>query len=150
MPRYFEDFSAGDVERFGHYEVTRAEVLDFASRYDPQPFHLDDAAAQPVFGRLAASGWHTASMCMRMMVDHWAADGTQSLGSPGVDGIRWLTPVHPGDSLRVEIEWQALRRSRTRPDRGIAQQQVTVFNQHDVAVMRFAGTLFLACRSPAG
>lgn len=150
MPRYFEDFSAGDVERFGHYEVTRAEVLDFASRYDPQPFHLDDAAAQPVFGRLAASGWHTASMCMRMMVDHWAADGTQSLGSPGVDEIRWLTPVHPGDSLRVEIEWQALRRSRTRPDRGIAQQQVTVFNQHDVAVMRFAGTLFLACRSPAG
>ena len=150
MPRYFEDFREGAVERFGSYAVTRAEVVEFARRYDPQPFHLDDAAAQPVFGRLAASGWHTASMCMRMMVDHWAEDGTQSLGSPGVDEIRWLTPVHPGDLLRVEIAWQALRRSRTRPDRGIARQQVTVYNQDDVAVMRFAGTLLLACRPATG
>jgi len=99
--RWFEDYQVGQVERFGAYQVTREEVIEFASRFDPQPFHLDDAAAaaNPIFGKLAASGWHTCAMVMRMLVDHQLKDGHMSLGSPGVDEIRWLKPVYPGDTL---------------------------------------------------
>lgn len=134
--RYYEDITVGEVERFGHKEVTREEVIDFAGKYDPQPFHLDDAAAAGTyFGRLSASGWHTAAMMMRMMVDHMHAHGQASLGSPGVDQLRWLKPVYPGDTLRCEMEVVAKRRSASRPEMGILDTRMTVFNQKDEPVM---------------
>ena len=102
--QYFEDLEVGTKASFGHYEVTREEVIDFASRYDPQPFHLDDeAATQTYFGRLSASGWHTCAMTMRMMVEHFSSQEAASLGSPGIDELRWIKPVYPGDTLSVSL-----------------------------------------------
>ena len=148
--KYFEDYTPGLVERFGSYPVSRDEVIAFARQYDPQPFHLDDtAAAKTYFGRLAATGWHTASMAMRMSVDHWGETGMQSLGSPGLDQIRWLNPVYPGDTLRVETEWLELRASQSRPALGIARIRTTVFNQDDIAVMQFEGTQLMPRRPVA-
>jgi acyl dehydratase len=147
MAKYLDDYQVGLIERFGRYHVTREEVLQFARLYDPQPFHLDDAAAaQSLFGRIAASGWHTCAMAMRMMVDHWHEVGMQSLGSPGIDQIRWLRPVYPGDTLRVEAEWLEIRPSQKKPDRGTARVRTTVFNQDDVPVMQFEGLQMIGRR----
>jgi acyl dehydratase len=132
---YFEDLEIGTVARFGNYAVTREEVIAFASRYDPQPFHLsDEAAAQTHFGRISASGWHTCAMVMRMMVDNITERKQAGLGSPGLDELRWLKPVYPGDTLRVETELLSKRRSRSRPEMGSFQSAVRVFNQDDVLV----------------
>jgi acyl dehydratase len=134
--RWFEDLAVGQVERFGRYEVTREEVLDFAGKYDPQAFHLsDEAAAQTHFGRISASGWHTCAMTMRMLVDHWQAHGVAGLGSPGIDQIRWLRPVYPGDVLTCESEVLELRRSQSRPGVGITKTTTRVFNQNGELVM---------------
>ncbi len=134
--RYFEDLIVGTKASFGHYEVTREEVTDFARKYDPQPFHLsDEAAAQTHFGRLSASGWHTAAMTMAMLVANFARDRQASLGSPGIDELRWLRPVYPGDVLRVETELLEKRVSASRPEMGITKSRTTVFNQDDVPVM---------------
>ena len=134
--QYFEDIAVGTVARFGSYAVTREEVTAFAHAYDPQPFHLsDEAAAQTHFGRLSASGWHTCAMTMRMLVDHLAAVQQAGLGSPGIDELRWLRPVYPGDTLRCESEVLEKRRSASRPEMGIFKSRMTVFNQDDVAVM---------------
>jgi acyl dehydratase len=141
---YFEDVVVGKVARFGNKQVTREEVIDFAGQYDPQPFHLDDdAAAQTYFGRLSASGWHTGAMAMRMMVDHMREHQRAGLGSPGLDELRWLKPVYPGDTLRCEMEVTEKRRSAKRPEMGILQTTLTVFNQHDdpVMTMRSAGLI---------
>ncbi len=137
MSRYFEDFEIGQIERFGHYEVTREEVIAFATAYDPQPFHLDDAAAatNPIVGRLAASGWHTASMAMRMLVDEGKKKGG-SMGSPGLDELRWLKPVYPGDTLDMEVEVIDKSEPRSRADIGFVKSRTTVFNQHGEPVMR--------------
>lgn len=103
--QYFEDIAVGTVSRFGSYQVTREEVMEFAGRYDPQPFHLsDEAAAQTHFGRLSASGWHTCAMVMSMIVANLKVNRQAGLGSPGVDELRWLKPVYPGDTLRCETE----------------------------------------------
>ena len=136
MARYFEDVSAGDVyELDGRYEVTREEVLDFAEQYDPQPFHLDDeAAADSIFGSLAASGWHTASMCMRLLVDDFLEPET-SMGARGVDELRWIRPVYPGDTLRVEVEILETRGSESRPEMGHVRTQLTGYNQDDEPVI---------------
>ena len=138
MARYFEDYEVGEIERFGRYAVTREEVLAFATAYDPQPFHLDDAAAaaSPIFGRLAASGWHTAAMTMRMLVDHLRETGTFSMGSPGLDELRWLKPVYPGDTLSMEVEVIGKSEPKSRPDIGFVKYRTTVFNQHGEPVMR--------------
>src|SRR3954451_3410882 len=102
---YFEDIEIGRETHFGSYEVTREEVLDFARKYDPQPFHLsDEAAATTFFGRLSASGWHTCAMTMSMVVANLEANNQAGLGSPGIDELRWLKPVYPGDTLRCETE----------------------------------------------
>lgn len=133
---HYEDIEVGRVERFGNKLVDRDEVVDFASKFDPQPFHLDDeAAAKTYFGRLSASGWHTASMVMRMMVDHMTERKQAGLGSPGIDELRWLKPVYPGDILRCETEVLEKRRSASRPDMGIFKSKLTVFNQVDEPVM---------------
>ena len=99
---YFDDLDVGEETLFGHYDVTREEVLEFAQKYDPQPFHLsDEAAAKTHFGRLAASGWHTCAMTMAVIARHVVATEQAGLGSPGVDELRWLKPVYPGDRLTV-------------------------------------------------
>ena len=132
---YFEDLVVGSTASFGRYEVTREEVLEFAAKYDPQPFHLsDEAAATTHFGRISASGWHTCAMIMRMMVDNLTARKQAGLGSPGLDELRWLRPVYPGDVLRVESELIDKTPSRSRPEMGSFRSAVRVFNQDDVLV----------------
>lgn len=102
--RYFEDIEVGDVHEFGEHTVTREEILDFAERYDPQPFHVDEAAAEEsMFGGLIASGWHTGSMCMRMLVDNYLSESACA-GGRGIRELRWLQPVRPGDTLTCRLE----------------------------------------------
>ena len=136
----FEDFTVGQKERFGSYLVTREEVIDFASRFDPQPFHLDDAAAaaNPIFGRLSASGVHTTAMMTRMMVDYWRPRGGAGMGGAGMD-ISFVKPVYPGDTLSCEIETLEAVPSRSRPDRGMILSKVTVLNQHGEVVLTMTG-----------
>ena len=145
--QYFEDIEVGSRQSFGRYEVTRAEVVAFAERYDPQPFHLsDEAAAATHFGRLSASGWHTCAMTMAMVVENLKKNRQAGLGSPGIDELRWLTPVYPGDTLRCESEVLDKRRSASRPEMGIFKSRMTVFNQHGVAVMMFVSNGMVATR----
>jgi len=147
--RYLDDLALGEVFTTNGLTLTEAEIIDFAWRYDPQPFHLDDeAAAQTYFGRLSASGWHTGSMAMRMMVDNMKVNQQAGLGSPGIDELRWLKPVYPGDTLRIESEVLSKRRSKSRPEMGMFQGRTTVFNQHDVAVMTMVSTGLIRVRNP--
>ena len=133
---YFEDNVPGAKSSYGRYEVTRDEVVQFATKYDPQPFHLsDEAAAKTYFGRMSASGWHTAAMMMRMIVDNISDIQQAGLGSPGIDQLRWLKPVYPGDVLRVETEVLDKRPSRSRLDMGSFRSQATIYNQDNIAVM---------------
>lgn len=149
--RYFEDLAVGETASFGLYEVTREEVLDFARRYDPQPFHLsDEAAAETHFGRLAASGWHSCAMTMAMLVEQMTAVPTASLGAGGIDELRWLKPVHPGDTLRCETELLDKRESATKPEVGFTRQRMTVFNQHDEPVMTFIANALIRRRGDEG
>ena len=148
--KYFEDLAIGDVARFGSYAVTREETVEFARRYDPQPFHLsDEAAALTHFGRLSASGWHTCAMMMAMLVAHMKEHAQASLGSPGMDELRWLRPVYPGDTLSVETELIEARQSASRPEMGITKSRMIVFNQDRVAVMTMLANGLVATR-PAG
>ncbi|MCT2558793.1 MaoC family dehydratase [Tsuneonella sp. YG55] len=148
--QYFEDLELGRTARFGRYEVTREEVVAFASKYDPQPFHLDDdAAAATHFGRLSASGWHTCAMTMAMLVENLKANRQAGLGSPGIDQLRWIKPVFPGDTLRCESAVIEKRRSRSRPEMGIFKSSLTVFNQNDEPVMSMISNGLIAVRDPA-
>ena len=134
--QYWEDIEVGSRSSFGSYEVTREEVIEFASKYDPQPFHLsDEAAAQTYFGRLSASGWHTCAMMMRMIVENLDSNRQAGLGSPGVDELRWLKPVYPGDTLRIESEIIDKTPSRSRPEMGSYRSRTTILNQHGEPVM---------------
>ncbi|MDP1025700.1 MaoC family dehydratase [Sphingomonas sp. KR1UV-12] len=145
--RYFEDVKVGDRASFGHHLVDRDEVIAFASRYDPQPFHLsDEAAAQTHFGRLSASGWHTCAMTMAMIVADLKHRQEAGLGSPGIDELRWLKPVYPGDTLRCETEVIDTRASASRPELGFCKSRMTVFNQDDAPVMTFVSTVMIATR----
>ena len=148
---FYEDLRIGTVRKFGQYEVSREEVIDFAAKYDPQPFHLDDAAAAEThFGRLSASGWHTCSMAMRMMVDDMADNPSAGLGSPGIDQLRWKKPVFPGDTLRCETELMEKRRSASRPEMGIFKSRVRTFNQNDEIVLEMVSNALIRTRSPEG
>ncbi|HEX8402866.1 MAG TPA: MaoC family dehydratase [Allosphingosinicella sp.] len=145
--QYFEDLVVGARQSFGRYEVTREEVIEFATRYDPQPFHLDDdAAARTHFGRLAASGWHSCAMTMAMIVENITANAQAGLGSPGVDELRWLKPVFPGDTLRCESEIVDVAPSRSKPEIGSYRSTVTTFNQHDEPVLRFTSIVLIRRR----
>ena len=147
---YFEDLEVGQTASFGRYEVTREEVLAFASSYDPQPFHLsDEAAAKTHFGRISASGWHTCAMTMRMLVDNITERRQAGLGSPGLDELRWHRPVYPGDVLRVESEILSKRQSQSRPEMGSFQSAVRVFNQDNVMVMSMKSIGLIRVRNPA-
>ncbi len=148
--KYFEDIEVGTLHKFGCYRVTREEVIEFAGKYDPQPFHLDDeAASQTYFGRLSASGWHTCAITMRMLVDNMKENEQAGLGSPGIDQLRWLKPVYPGDTLRVESETLSKRQSQSKPEMGSMQGKTTVFNQHDEPVMTMLSAVLIRVRGDA-
>ena len=149
MTIYFEDLKVGAVTEFGSYEVTREEVIDFARKYDPQPFHLsDDAAAKTHFGRLAASGWHTCAMTMAVIARYVVGDEQAGLGSPGVDELRWLKPVYPGDTLHVRGEIIETRPSQSKPEIGSFRTRTTVTNQDGVPVMTFTSIVLMQRRPP--
>jgi acyl dehydratase len=136
---YFEDFYLGQVIDLGSRAVPREEVLEFARAYDPQPFHTDDEAAKKsIYGGLIASGWHTCAMMMRMLYDG-LINHAASMGSPGIDNIRWLKPVRPGDVLRAQMTIVEVRASTSKPDRGFVNSHWEVFNQDNQLVMTMAG-----------
>ena len=136
MPdRYFEDFRAGEVIELGRHEVSEEEIVGFARQWDPQPFHVDpEAARQSVFGGLIASGWHTGAMWMRLYVGAML-DTAASQGSPGVEDLRWLAPVRPGDTLSGRLTVLDVRPSERRLDRGTVRIRGEMVNQDGVTVM---------------
>ena len=136
---YFEDFIPGHVIELGQKQVTEEEVLRFAREFDPQSFHIDhDAAKNSIFGGIIASGWHTCGMIMRMVVDGFLANST-SMGSPGVDEIRWLLPVKPGDVLSVSAETLSSKASSSKPDRGVVFTLWKAVNQRGELVCTIKG-----------
>lgn len=144
---WFEDLLVGEIDRFGSYAVTREEVIDFARKYDPQAFHLDDdAAAQTHFGRVAASGWHTCAMTMAMIVEHQDACGHKGLGSPGIDELRFVRPVYPGDVLSCTREILDKRVSASKPEMGIFRTRVTTLNQKGEVVLSYVANAFARTR----
>ena len=146
---YFEDLEVGAETEFGTYAVTREEILEFARKYDPQPFHLsDEAAARTHFGRLAASGWHTCAMTMAVLARYSVKHEQAGLGSPGIDELRWLKPVYPGDTLHVRGRIVDKTPSRSRPEMGSYRTETTVANQDGAPVMRFT-SIVLIRRRPA-
>jgi acyl dehydratase len=145
---YLEDFVVGEVIELGSRPVSREEIVEFASRYDPQPFHVDESAAKAsIFGGLIASGWHTASMFMRLFVDRVLAGGA-TLGSPGIDEIRWPRPVRPGDTLTARVTVLEAAPSRSKPHRGHVRIRYEVSNQTGETVMTMIG-VSLYRRRPA-
>ena len=146
---YWEDIEVGAEKMFGTYAVTREEVLEFAHKYDPQPFHLsDEAAARTHFGRIAASGWHTTAMTMAVIVKAMEKSPQAGLGSPGIDELRWLKPVYPGDRLTMRGTILDKTPSRSKPDLGSFRTQTRVTNQDGVDVLRFT-SIVLIRRRPA-
>ncbi len=144
---YLEDLEIGQETYFGSYEVTREEVIDFARKYDPQPFHLsDEAAAKTHFGRLAASGWHSCAMTMAVIARHVVNTEQAGLGSPGVDELRWLKPVYPGDTLHVSSTIVEVRPSRSKPKIGSFRSATTVTNQNGEPVLSFTSIVLMQRR----
>jgi acyl dehydratase len=136
---YLEDFQPGQTYDLGSIEVTHEQVVDFAKQFDPQPFHLDiDAGGESIFGGLIASGWHTCSLMMRLVVDNLFSR-TATLGSPGVNQIRWILPVRPGDTLHASTRVLAVTSSVSKPDRGTIEFHYDVRNQNDEAVLAMQG-----------
>ena len=136
---YFEDFSAGQEIPLGSRTVSEAEIIAFATQFDPQPFHVDhEAAAQSLFGGVIASGWHTCSMMMRLMVDGLLSRSS-SMGSPGLDKIRWLLPVRGGDTLSVSYLTTQVKASASRADRGVVWSDWKAFNQRGELVCLIEG-----------
>lgn len=146
--RYFEDYPEGGIFEFGSIAVVEDEVIEFAKRYDPQDFHVDpDAARETVFGGIIASGWHTGSLTMRLYADHYLSK-VASLASPGLDELRWVKPVRPGDTLSVRVTVEATRRSQSKPDRGVVHSYIETLNQESDVVMTMRAVNFLRCRTP--
>lgn len=133
--KYLEDFAVGQVMEFPPRTVSEDEIIAFARDYDPQPFHLDkEAARQSLFGGLCASGWHTAGIMMRMLVDNMIGKYA-SMGSPGVDQLRWVKPVFPGDTLHLRGEVVDVKPSRSKPDRGVITSRYEMKNQKGETVL---------------
>ncbi|MBL0945713.1 MAG: MaoC family dehydratase [Hydrogenophaga sp.] len=149
-PKYFwEDLAVDEVRDLGSITPTAEEIVAFASQFDPQPFHLDpEAAKDSVFGALCASGWHTCAMAMRLMVTNFLHE-TSSLGSPGLDSLKWLKPVYPGDTLSLRHTITEKRVMAKRPDVGLVRTTWEMFNQHGDAVLRMEGYGMFRLRQPA-
>ncbi|MDC7789814.1 MaoC family dehydratase [Rhodoplanes sp. TEM] len=147
--RHFEDYVPGVTYEYGSVAVTEDEVIAFARRFDPQTMHTDPAAAaRGAFGGLIASGWHTAAMAMHLIATRWLTT-TAGLASPGVDELRWIKPVRPGDELRIRVTTVSAERSRSKPDRGLVRSFIEVLNQRDEVVMSMIGMVLIRCRTPA-
>jgi acyl dehydratase len=145
--RFFEDYVAGSVYEFGTVKVEENEIIEFARRYDPQPFHTDPVAARATqFGGVIASGWHTAGMAMKLLVENYIPRGS-SLGSPGVDELRWHIPVRPGDILSVRVTILETKPSQSKPDRGLLWSFVEVLNQRREVVTSWRGMAVLLRRN---
>jgi acyl dehydratase len=148
--RYFEDYVAGSVHEFGPITVDEQEVLDFGKRFVPLSYHTDkEAAKKSIYGRLIASGWHTAALMMRLYTDHYLSR-VANLGSPGGDELRWTKPVFPGDALSIRVTVLDTRRSDSKPDRGIVQSSVEVLNQNRELVMGVKMVNFVRSRQDTG
>lgn len=144
--RYLEDYEPGSVHVFGKISVEEADIIDFARRFDPQVFHtVPQAAKETIYGGVIASGWHTASLMMRLFVDHYLS-AVASLGSPGVDELRWKEPVRPGDTLSLRVTVVETKRSRSKPDRGVLISFIEVINQKELVVMSMRAVNLLLCR----
>jgi acyl dehydratase len=143
---HFEDFAVGESRDFGRYVVTAKEIKDFAQEFDPQPFHLDEAAARnTLFGGLAASGWHTAAMTMRLLVESDLKPAGGIVGA-GFDEFRWPRPVRPGDELHLEAEVLEVRPSKSRPEQGMVKLRTTTLNQRNEPVQVSVGNLVVPRR----
>jgi acyl dehydratase len=146
---YFEDFAPGQDIDLGTRTVTEEEIVAFARAYDPQPFHVDrDAAAHSIYGGVIASGWHTCGMMMRMVVDG-LLKRSASMGSPGLDGVRWLAPVRAGDTLNVRYQTVQVKASASKPDRGVVWSKWVAINQHGQTVCTVEG-MGMFGRRPGG
>jgi acyl dehydratase len=148
--RYFEDYVPGLVVDCGSFAVSEAEILDFARRYDPQPFHIDpEAAAAGPYGGIIASGWHTASLMMRQLVERFISQES-GLGAAGIDEIRWPRPVRPGDTLHVRAIVLEARLSQSKPGRGIIKTRMEAATSGGEVAMTMTGINFVRVRPPAG
>lgn len=147
--RYFEDCAPGVVVDCGTFTLTEAEIIAFAAQYDPQPFHTDPVAARDSpFGGVIASGWHSAAMMMRQLVDHFFSPET-GLGSPGVDDMRWILPVRPDDTIAVRVTIAEARRSASKPDRGIVKTRIDLINGGGQLAMTVTANSIIRARNPA-
>jgi acyl dehydratase len=148
--RWFEDYRAGAVYEYGYLDVSEAEILDFAHRFDPQPIHVDPAyAAGGPFGGLIGSGWHSAGLAMRLVADHYLSR-VASLASPGVDELRWQVPLRPGDTVHLRTSILQTRVSRSKPDRGLVFTEVELINQDGGRPVRFRAMNLLRRRPGSG
>jgi acyl dehydratase len=146
---YWEDLQPGSVRELGTTSVTAEEVKEFAGRYDPQPFHLDEEAGRrSIFGGLCASGWHTCALAMRLTVDHMLRNSS-SQGSPGLENLRWLKPVYPGDQLTLKYVILEAKPMRKRPEVGMVRSRWEMFNQHGDQVLSMEGWGMFGRRHPA-
>jgi acyl dehydratase len=145
--RYWDDMKAGEVVELGSHTMDRERMLSFAREFDPQPFHTDEKAAASIWGGLIASGWHTGSTLMRLFYDGFLKDAA-SLGSPGIDELRWIKPVRPGDTLSARLIILEATPSRSKPDRGIIRSLMELRNQRGEVVMTTTGVNFFS-RRPA-
>src|ERR1700736_917137 len=145
--RYFEDYVEGATSEYGEISLSAEEIMEFARRYDPQPIHVDpEYAARGPFKGLIASGWHTAGVMMRLLADHFISH-VASMASPGVDEIRWMIPVRPGDTLSIRVTVLETKRSRSKPDRGTVRSLVEVMNQNKEVVMSLKPVSIVRCRT---
>ena len=145
---YWEDFKVGEMHQIGEKRVEKDEIIAFAKQYDPQPFHVDEAAANAsAYGGLIASGWHTVALVMRMMCDSYMLDSA-SLGSPGVENLKWMRPVRPGDTIRAQRTTLEVRASVSRPEMGLVKTRWEVFNQNGEQVMTMEGYGMFGRRNP--
>lgn len=146
--RYFEDYVPDTVSEFGPLVISQEEIIDFARKFDPQDMHIDPIAAEhSPFGGLIASGWHTLSLMMRMFVGNYIS-AVASLPSPGVDEVRWVRPVRPGDELRIRTTTLEARRSQSKPDRGLLRTRLEAINQNDELVASMVAMNFVVLRAP--
>jgi acyl dehydratase len=143
---HLDDLAPGQIHHLGRHTVGRDEIVAFARDWDPQPFHLDEAAASAsIYGGLIASGWHTVCLFMRLFVDGLLGRAA-AMGSPGIDELRWLKPVRPGDTLEARLEILEVRPSRSKPDRGIVRLRSVMINQHQEEVLSFIGNVMFQRR----
>ena len=143
---WFEDYVSAAVYDCGGIHIEEEEIIAFAREFDPQPFHTSrELAERSVFGGLIASGWHTASITMRLVVDRFLSE-CSSLGSPGIEDLRWLKPVRPNEFLRVQVTILATRKSKSKPDRGLVRSKIETFNSKEQLVMSLIATMIVSCR----